>query len=136
VRPIDLLGVLASGLAAAWKFIGFGSRRTSDSPLDPLYDLAGPIRDARSETDLAAIEERIDNISIRPLRTKCLASLAGRRQMPNRYSRRSSKVPPVYAGPDLVLSIYTTAVVSALGPNLPRPYLSRLTTCTCQSSLA
>jgi predicted RNase H-like nuclease len=30
--------------------------------VDPLYALAGPIRDARSEADLNAIEEKIDNI--------------------------------------------------------------------------
>ncbi len=57
-----LLGVLASGLAAAWKFVGLGASKKSAVSLDPLYDLAGPIRDARSEADLAAIEERIDNI--------------------------------------------------------------------------
>jgi TRAP transporter TAXI family solute receptor len=57
-----LLGVLASGLAAAWKFVGFGASEKSAVSLDPLYDLAGPIRDARSEADLAAIEEKIDNI--------------------------------------------------------------------------
>ena len=30
--------------------------------MDPLFSLAGAIRDARSEADLIAIEEKIDNI--------------------------------------------------------------------------
>ena len=57
-----LLGVLASGLAAAWKFVGFGASEEARGRWSPFYALAGPIREARSEADLVAIEERIDNI--------------------------------------------------------------------------
>jgi hypothetical protein len=57
-----LLGVLASFLAATWKFLGFGSSGKIEHPVDPLYALAGSVRDARSEADLNAIEEKIDNI--------------------------------------------------------------------------
>ena len=54
------LGGLASLLAALWKFIG--TNKAIGSPLDPLYALAGEIRKAGSEADLAAIEEKLDNI--------------------------------------------------------------------------
>jgi TRAP-type uncharacterized transport system substrate-binding protein len=57
-----LLGVLASLVTAAWKFFRSGSDGKVDSPIAPLYALAGSIRDARSEADLNAIEEKIDNI--------------------------------------------------------------------------
>jgi TRAP transporter TAXI family solute receptor len=57
-----LLGVLASFMAAAWKFVRSGSHAKVENPIDPLYSLAGPIREACSEADLTAIEERIDNI--------------------------------------------------------------------------
>jgi len=57
-----LLGVLASFVAAAWKFVSSGSQGKVENPMDPLFSLAGPIRDAHSEADLTAIEEKIDNI--------------------------------------------------------------------------
>jgi TRAP transporter TAXI family solute receptor len=57
-----LLGVLASLAAAAWRFIWTGAGEKTTDPLAPLHALAGPIREARSEADLAAIEEQIDNI--------------------------------------------------------------------------
>jgi TRAP transporter TAXI family solute receptor len=57
-----LLGVLASLATAAWKFISSGSHGKVENPMDPLFSLAGAIRDARSEADLTAIEEKIDNI--------------------------------------------------------------------------
>jgi hypothetical protein len=55
-----LLGSLTSILAAAWKFMGFGA--APQSPVNPLYALADRIRHARTETELAAVEEEIDNI--------------------------------------------------------------------------
>jgi NMT1-like family len=57
-----LLGILASFVAAAWKFVRFDSNRKVEHPMNSLFSLAGPIRDARSEADLNAIEERIDEI--------------------------------------------------------------------------
>jgi TRAP-type uncharacterized transport system substrate-binding protein len=57
-----LLGVLASFATGAWKFFRSGSDGKVDNPMAPLYALAGSIRDARSEADLTAIEEKIDNI--------------------------------------------------------------------------
>jgi hypothetical protein len=56
-----LLGVLASFATGAWKFFRSGDGGTVDNPI-ALYALAGSIRDARSEADLTAIEEKIDNI--------------------------------------------------------------------------
>jgi TRAP transporter TAXI family solute receptor len=57
-----LLGILASFAAAAWKFVGFDSNGKIEHPMNSLFSLAGPIRDARSEADLNAIEEKIDEI--------------------------------------------------------------------------
>jgi len=57
-----LLGILASFLTAAWKFLRFGSNGKIEQPMNSLFSLAGPIRDARSEADLNAIEEQIDEI--------------------------------------------------------------------------
>jgi TRAP transporter TAXI family solute receptor len=57
-----LLGVLASFVTAAWKFVSSGSHGKLENPMDPLFSLADPIRDAHSEADLTAIEEKIDNI--------------------------------------------------------------------------
>jgi len=57
-----LLGGLASLLAALWKFMGVGTRQRKENRLEPLYALAGAIREARSEADLVAIEEQIDDI--------------------------------------------------------------------------
>lgn len=54
------VGAMASLLAALWKFIG--TNRTIGSPLDPLYALAGQIREAGSEADLATVEDKLDNI--------------------------------------------------------------------------
>src|SRR5262245_37678820 len=56
-----LLGALASFATGAWKFFRSGSDGKVDNPI-ALYALAGSIRDARSEADLTAIEEKIDNI--------------------------------------------------------------------------
>jgi TRAP transporter TAXI family solute receptor len=57
-----LLGGLASLLAAIWKFVGSGGNGRAASPLDPLYALAGRIRAAQSEDELATVEEELDNI--------------------------------------------------------------------------
>jgi TRAP transporter TAXI family solute receptor len=54
-----LLGGFASVLAALWKFIG---NRPIGNPLEPLYALAGQIREAGSEADLVTIEEKLDHI--------------------------------------------------------------------------
>jgi hypothetical protein len=63
-----VLGLLASLLTAARNFVSFGSE-TIANPLDPLHALADPIRHARSEAELNAIEEKIDNIIRAQLRT-------------------------------------------------------------------
>jgi TRAP transporter TAXI family solute receptor len=57
-----LLGLLASFVTAAWKFVRFDSHAKVENPMYPLLSLTGPIRDARSEADLTAIEEKIDDI--------------------------------------------------------------------------
>jgi TRAP-type uncharacterized transport system substrate-binding protein len=56
-----LLGGAATILAAAWKFLGVGSRATQ-GPLDSLYALARRIRRVDSEAELSDIEEEIDAI--------------------------------------------------------------------------
>jgi NMT1 family protein len=56
------LGALASLLAGLWKFIGGGGGEKNENPLGPIYALAGDVRAARSEDDLAAAEEQLDNI--------------------------------------------------------------------------
>jgi TRAP transporter TAXI family solute receptor len=56
-----ILGGLATALATAWKFLGLGQSE-SEGPLDALYALARRIRRARTEAELDAIEEEIDNI--------------------------------------------------------------------------
>jgi hypothetical protein len=56
------LGALASLLAGLWKFMGIGNGRQTASPLDPMYALAGRVRNAQSEAELADVEEQIDNI--------------------------------------------------------------------------
>jgi TRAP-type uncharacterized transport system substrate-binding protein len=56
-----LLGLMASLLTAARRIVGFGSENIASS-LDPLHALATPIRHARCEAELDAIEEKIDNI--------------------------------------------------------------------------
>ena len=57
-----LLGALASVVAGAWRFIWTTPRQEATDPLAPLHALAQSIREARNESDLAAIEEQIDNI--------------------------------------------------------------------------
>jgi TRAP-type uncharacterized transport system substrate-binding protein len=56
-----VLGGAATLLAAAWKFLGLGSRK-SEGPLDSLYALARRIRNVNTESELSVIEEEIDNI--------------------------------------------------------------------------
>jgi TRAP-type uncharacterized transport system substrate-binding protein len=56
-----VLGLLASFLSAAGKFVGFGSENLAGA-LHPLHALADPIRRARSEAELIAIEEQIDDM--------------------------------------------------------------------------
>lgn len=56
-----VLGLLASLLTVARKIVGFDSKNIASS-LDPLHALAAPIRHARNEAELSAIEEKIDNI--------------------------------------------------------------------------
>ena len=55
-----LLGSVTSLLAGAWKFMQRDEEE--DSPLTLLYALAGRIRHARDESELAAVEEEFDNI--------------------------------------------------------------------------
>lgn len=57
-----VLGGIASVLAAAWKFLGIGQPEVREGPLDSLYALARRIRGVNTETELANIEEEIDNI--------------------------------------------------------------------------
>ena len=57
-----VLGGIASVLAAAWKFLGVGQPEVRQGPLDTLYGLARQIRGVNTETELASIEEEIDNI--------------------------------------------------------------------------
>ena len=64
-----LLGVLASFLTMARKFVTLGAESIAD-PLDPLYALAVPIRQARSEAELKGIEEKIDQIMRLQLRKR------------------------------------------------------------------
>jgi TRAP-type uncharacterized transport system substrate-binding protein len=56
-----VLGGAATLLAAAWKFLGLGSRK-SEGPLDSLYALARRIRNVNTEAELSVIEDEIDNI--------------------------------------------------------------------------
>jgi TRAP-type uncharacterized transport system substrate-binding protein len=62
------LGLVASFVAAARKFVGYDSENAA-SVLEPLHALAGPIRHARSEAELGAIEEEIDDIVSTQLRS-------------------------------------------------------------------
>ena len=55
------LGAIASGLIAAWKFLGLGVNR-GGTPLDPLYALAARIRKSKGEDELVDIEDEIDEI--------------------------------------------------------------------------
>jgi TRAP transporter TAXI family solute receptor len=72
-----LLGVLASVATAAWKFVRFDSSGRLEHPMNSLFSLAGPIRDARSEADLNAIEDKIDEI----LKTELARHAKGERQV-------------------------------------------------------
>src|SRR6476469_6102575 len=56
-----VLGGAATMLAAAWKFLGLGSR-APEGPLDSLYALARRIRHVDAEAELSDIEEEIDAI--------------------------------------------------------------------------
>jgi NMT1-like family len=67
-----ILGGLATVLAAAWKFLGIGQSE-SEAPLDALYASARRIRKSDTEAELAAIEEKIDDI----LRAQCAKAAAG-----------------------------------------------------------
>jgi hypothetical protein len=57
-----LLGTLTSLLAACWKFMTRDERKPESSSLVRLYALVDRINLATSETDLAAIEQSIDEI--------------------------------------------------------------------------
>jgi hypothetical protein len=72
-----LLAILASFVTAAWKFVRFDSKGKVEHPMNSLFSLAGPIRDARSEADLNAIEERIDEI----LKAELVKHAKGERQV-------------------------------------------------------
>ena len=56
------LGAIMSGLVAAWKFLRLGGSSQAGTPLDPLYALARRVRESQSESELAKIEDEIDNI--------------------------------------------------------------------------
>ena len=68
-----LTAVIASVLAAGWKFLGIGQPQFREGPLDTLYGLARRIRGVVSEGELSGIEEEIDNI----LRAERLKAEAG-----------------------------------------------------------
>ena len=53
--------ILATVLAAAWKFLGVGQPESA-GPLDTLYALARRIRKADTAAELAAIEDEIDDV--------------------------------------------------------------------------
>jgi TRAP transporter TAXI family solute receptor len=57
-----LLGTLMSVLAAIWKFMTRDIGKPDERPSMRLYALVGKINEVRSETDLAAIEQEIDEI--------------------------------------------------------------------------
>ena len=56
-----VLGGSATMIAAAWKFLGLGSR-AAEGPLDSLYALARRIRKVDTEAELSDIEDEIDDI--------------------------------------------------------------------------
>ncbi len=56
-----LLGGIISVLVAGWKFLGIG-KGTAPSPLDPFFALSRRIREAKSENELAELEDEIDGI--------------------------------------------------------------------------
>jgi hypothetical protein len=57
-----VLGGIATGLAAGWKFLGIGNPATSEGPLDTLYALGRRIRNVLTEVELLQIEDEIDDI--------------------------------------------------------------------------
>jgi TRAP-type uncharacterized transport system substrate-binding protein len=57
-----VLGGIATGLAAGWKFLGIGNPATSEGPLDTLYALGRRIRNVLTEAELLQIEDEIDDI--------------------------------------------------------------------------
>ncbi len=67
-----VLGGAATMLAAAWKFLGLGSR-AAEGPLDSLYALARRIRKVDTEAELSDIEDEIDRI----LKAELAKSAAG-----------------------------------------------------------
>ncbi|MGY4302047.1 hypothetical protein ACVWXN_010142 [Bradyrhizobium sp. i1.4.4] len=67
-----VLGGAATMLAAAWKFLGLGSR-AAEGPLDSLYALARRIRKVDTEAELSDIEDEIDRI----LKVELAKSAAG-----------------------------------------------------------
>jgi hypothetical protein len=67
------LGGLASIFAAAWRFLGIRRPPSTDNALSALYALPRRIRCAENETDLAAIEDEIDDM----LRSQLALSRSG-----------------------------------------------------------
>jgi TRAP transporter TAXI family solute receptor len=63
-----ILGALMSALAAAWKFMGLG-QRNEEAPLDLLNALAGRVREARSSSELDALEDEVDRLLMAQLMT-------------------------------------------------------------------
>ena len=57
-----LLGTLMSVLAAVWKFMTRDMGKSDERPSMRLYALVAKINDVKSETDLAAIEQQVDEI--------------------------------------------------------------------------
>jgi TRAP-type uncharacterized transport system substrate-binding protein len=55
-------GAIASGLVAAWKFLGLGGGGQTGAPLDALYALVRRIRESKATDELIAIEDEIDDI--------------------------------------------------------------------------
>jgi hypothetical protein len=56
------LGALVSVAAAAWKFLRIGEFETKEAALDSLYALGRKIRHAGGESELAEIENQIDEV--------------------------------------------------------------------------
>jgi hypothetical protein len=56
------LGALASVLAAAWRFLRVPESQTKEVALDSLYALGRQIRTTQQESDLAEIENQIDEV--------------------------------------------------------------------------
>lgn len=56
------LGALATVLATAWRFLRSGDFQTKEAALDSLYALGRRIRNAETESELAEIEDQIDEV--------------------------------------------------------------------------